>query len=292
VRRLALLTLFPLIAGAADLAVDHITITGSDLKPMEAKLALLGIPYQFGGQHSNHATEMALTSFPDGSYLELMGLQADADPQAVLAHYWSKQLLGNAGPTAWAVRPKDIAAEVKRLHAANVTVSEPERSGRARPDGVRLEWEASRVGAEPNGTFFPFLIHDFTPREQRAFPTGSPTTDTFRGVTRVVIAVRDLAASANRYRKAYDLPAPKELADAVFGARVAIFPGTPVVLAAPLNAQSWLTARLAQFGEGPCAFVLGAKGGSAPGAAATSQWSGSTIGWFNAATLGWHLGVE
>jgi hypothetical protein len=235
---------------------------------------------------------MALTSFPDGSYLELMGIQADADPQAVMAHYWSKQLLGNAGPTAWAVRPKDIAAEVKRLHAVGVTVSEPERSGRARPDGVWLEWEASRVGAEPNGTFFPFLIHDFTPREQRAFPTGQPTTDAFRGVTRVIIAVRDLNASTARYRKAYDLPAPQTPADTVFGARLAIFPGTPVVLASPLNKQSWINTRLAEFGEGPCAFVLGAKNPSTLPALGNSQWPGATVTWFNASTLGWHLGAE
>jgi hypothetical protein len=288
VRLLALLTLVPLLAGAADLAVDHVTITGSDLKAMEANLGPIGIRYEFGGQHSNHATEMALTSFPDGSYLELMGIQSNADPKALAAHYWSKQLQGNAGPTAWAVRPKDIAAEVKRLQAAGVTVSQPERSGRARPDGVRLEWEASRVGPEPNGTFFPFLIHDFTPRDQRAFPSGKPTTDVFRGVTRVVIAVRDLSASIDRYRKAYDLPAPTELMDATLSARLAIFSGTPVVLATPLNGQSWITARLAQFGEGPCTFVLGAKEPSTFHSTITSNWQGAAITWFN----GWHLGVE
>jgi len=286
VRRLAVLFLLPFIASSADLAVDHVTVTGTDLKAMEASLAAVGIRYQYGGPHSNHATEMALTSFPDGSYLELMGIQPNADPQAVKAHYWSMQLQGNAGPTAWAVRPDGhtggIAAEVKRLQAAGVMVSEPERSGRARPDGVRLEWEASRVGAEPNGTFFPFLIHDFTPREQRAFPTGSPTVSNFRGVTRVIIAVRDLNASTDRYRKAYNLPAPRESTDAVLGAREAIFSGTPVILATPLNAASWITTRLAQFGEGPCAFVLGSQANKDP----------KPITWLNAAKLGWHLGVE
>ena len=285
-QRLAVFFLIALLARSADLAVDHITVTGSDLKAMEANLAAIGIRYQYGGPHSNHATEMALTSFPDGSYLELMGLQPHADPQAVKAHYWSKQLQGNAGPTAWAVRPDlhtgGIAAEVKRLQAAGVTVSEPERSGRSRPDGVRLEWEASRVGAEPNGTFFPFLIHDFTPREQRAFPSGSPTVSTFRGVTRVIIAVRDLNASIDRYRKAYDLPAPKESTDTALTAREAVFPGTPVILATPLNPASWITARLAQFGEGPCAFVLGSQSNKTP----------KPITWLNAAKLGWHLGVE
>ena len=71
--------------------------------------------------------------------------------------------------------------------------------GGKRPDGVRLEWETAQVGAEPNGTFFPFLIHDFTPREQRAFPQGKPLNKDFGGVAKVVIAVHDLDASAKRY---------------------------------------------------------------------------------------------
>ncbi len=42
---------------------------------------------------------------------------------------------------------------------------------------------------------------------------------------------------------------------------LAWFPGTPVVLAAPLGSGSWLNTRLQQFGEAPCAFILGAKPG-------------------------------
>jgi hypothetical protein len=34
--------------------------------------------------------------------------------------------------------------------------------------------------------------------------------------------------------------------------------GNAVILAAPLNAQSWLADRLENFGESPCAFVLAA----------------------------------
>ena len=172
--RFALLVLFPMLMPAADLTghltIDHVTIAGKDLKTMQATLAALGIPTEYGGPHSNHATEMALTSFPDGSYLELIAIQPNADPAAVAKHYWSKHMQNDAGPSAWAVRPGDLAAEVKRLEASGVAVTSPARAGRARPDGVRLEWETANVGREPNGTFFPFLIRDFTPREQRAYP--------------------------------------------------------------------------------------------------------------------------
>ncbi len=282
--------------GAAELTVDHVSVAGRDLKQMQARLAALGIPTEFGGPHSNHATQMALTSFPDGSYLELIALQDKPDEKAVTAHYWSRQIRGNAGPTAWAVRAADTGAEVKRLRAAGIQVT-LQRSGRERPDGTRLEWEASPVGPGPNGVFFPFLIHDFTPREARAFPNGRPATRDFSGVKRVVIAVRDLKASIARYRQAYGLPEPMEQEDASFGARLAWFKGTPVMLAEPTNPQSWVARRIQQFGEGPCAFVLGKPENGTPRRAAyqtasKSRWFGVPISWFDSARLGWHLGFE
>lgn len=284
--------MIPSLLGAAELTIDHVTAAGKDLKALQANLAAVGIPSEYGGPHNNHATEMALASFPDGSYLELIAIQPNADAKALAAHYWSKHLQGNAGPAAWAVRPKDIAAEVKRLAAAGVTVNAPVRAGRDRPDGVHLDWETATVGSEPNGTFFPFLIHDFTPRAQRAFPKGKAGVQDFSGVFRVVIAVRDLDAAAARYRKAYALEAPIRQVDSSFGAHLAYLGGTPAILAAPLTSQSWLAARLEQFGEGPCAFILRVRKGGAYKAVMQTRWFGTTISWFDSDKLGWRLGFE
>ena len=189
------------LAGGADSKIDHVTISGSDLKQMQARLAAVGIASVYGGAHSNHATEMALVSFPDGSYLELMGIQQNADAQAVAAHVWGEYLKENAGPTAWAMRTKDLAAEVSRLKAAGVAVGAPSPSGRRRPDGVQLEWQTSDVGTGIRGTFFPFLIEDKTPRAQRVYPQGKPVTKEFHGVTRVVIAVRNLDDAIKLYHR-------------------------------------------------------------------------------------------
>jgi len=111
--------------GAAEISIDHVTVAGRDLKTMQANLAAAGIRSEYGGPHKNHATEMALTSFADGSYLELIALQPNADAKAVASHTWAKQMESNAGPCGWAARVKDIAAEVKRLQAAGVPVSAP-----------------------------------------------------------------------------------------------------------------------------------------------------------------------
>ena len=275
---------------AADSRIDHVTIAGSNLAKMQAALKSVGIDTVYGGPHTNHATEMALVSFPDGAYLELMAIQSNADPQAVSQHVWAKFLQQDAGPCAWALRVKDLAAEVARLKAAGVVVSAPTRSGRQRPDGVQLAWETSDVGDLLRGTFFPFLIHDFTPREQRAFPQGKPVTREFRGVARVVIAVKNLDDAIKLYHAAFGSPPPITQTDKEFGARLALLGGAPVVLAQPLNVDSWLTGRLAKFGEGPCAFILDAVNPSKLHAASKTRWFGGDISWFDATVLGWRLG--
>ena len=167
-----------------------------------------------------------------------------------------------------------MAAEVRRLHA-----EKPIRNGRRRPDGIQLEWETSGVG-EGRGTFFPFLIHDFTPRDLRAYPSGKPLTTDFTGVSKVFVAVKDLDAAVAKFQLAYGLPAPQREDDKVLAAKLASFAGTPVVLATPSSKQSWLTDRLQHFGEAPCAFVL------------RRAKSGKKITWLDSGKLGWHLGLE
>ena len=290
-QRLLPLLLVPLSLASADLSIDHVIVAGKDLKSMQAKLAAIGIPTEYGGRHNNHATEMALVSFPDGSYLELLAIQPDADPQALAAHQRTRQLQKDAGPCAWAARLKDIDSEVKRLRAAGVSVGEPVRSGRDRPDGTRLEWEATQVGEEPSGTYFPYLERDLTPRALRAFPRGKPTTQDFKGVATVVIAVRNLDAAIKRFRQAYDMPPPIRQSDPEFGAQLALLGNMPVILAAPLNAQSWLNGRLQEFGEGPCAFILSRRSGQRSTVSKT-RWFGIDVSWMDADKVGWHLGFE
>jgi hypothetical protein len=249
---------------AEQLHIDHVTVAGRDLHNMQQALEAVGIPAEYGGVHSNHATEMALTSFPDGSYLELIAIQPQADSAAVAAHTWSKFLEGNAGPCAWATRVAHIAAK-----------DNPLKNGRKRPDGVQLEWETAQIG-QGNGTFFPFLIHDFTPRDLRAYPSGKPTSTKFTGIVKIYIAVKDIDSAIAEYRRMYKLAAPARAEDSAFGAKLAAFQGTPVVLAAPLG-ESWLVERLQRFGEAPCAFVLG------------REKPAQEITWLDP---GWRLGIQ
>src|SRR5262249_4282584 len=113
-----------------------------------------------------------------------------------------------------------------------------------------------------------------------AYPTGKPLVADLTGVTKVYLAVKDLDAAIAQFQRTYGLRAPERRGDAAFGAKLASFAGTPVVLAAPPGAQSWLAKRIEEFGEAPCAFVLGrAK-------------PARQITWLDSAGLGWHLGLE
>jgi len=241
---------------AADLRVDHATLAGLDLKGMQQELAAAGLPSEYGGKHANHATEMATISFPDGSYLELISRQTDFDPKSFAGHAWVKYIETNAGPCAWAVRPIDFKDEVKRLKTAGVNMDDVTPSGRQRPDGVRLDWETVQVHGD-RGAFFPFLIHDITPHQNRVYPTGKPSAPQLAGITQVVIAVKDLDGAIAIYQKAYGLSDPIRKSDASFGANTAEFTGTPVVLASPLSQTNWIAARIAKYGDAPCAFAIG-----------------------------------
>lgn len=288
-----LLLLLPLHLMAATLQIDHVTIAGADIKTLQANLAAVGIQSVYGGAHVNHATEMALVSFPDGAYLEMMAIQPNADPHAVGEHVWAKFLRANAGPCAWAIRAKDIAAEVDRLKSAGIPVAAPVQSGRQRPDGERLAWQTSDVGSETRGTFFPFLIQDLTPRALRAYPQGQPVTRDFKGFSRLVIAVKDLDAAVKRYRQAFEFPEPIRQVDKDFGAHLAVFPGgASLILAQPLTADSWLSQRIGKFGEGPCAIVLSGARTSRYRAASKTRWFGADISWFDEQKLGWRLGFD
>lgn len=270
--------------------IDHVTIAGVHLDAMRQALTVAaGIPTEYGGPHSNHATEMALVSFPDGSYLEVMGIQPKPDPVALSMHVWSRFLENDAGPCAFALRVSDLNDEVRQLRAAKIAAGAPEPSGRSRPDGTKIAWETVNVGPGRRGSLFPFLIRDLTPRECRVYPSGGPTTDRFAGIAKVVIGVHDLEDAIAQYRRAFGLAAPRRQSDPAFAADLAWFQGTPIVLARGTNDQSWLSRRVRDYGDAPCAFVLMAASGIA---GSPSEWFGHPIFWLDNTKLAWRLGLE
>ncbi len=277
-------------SAAADLHIDHATAAGTNLDAMRQALGeVTGIQAEYGGPHSNHATEMALVSFPDGSYLELMGIQKNADSVAVSMHVWSRFLKDNAGPCAFALRVSEIKQEIAQLRGAGIQTGAAEASGRTRPDGVRLAWETVNVGPGNRGSLFPFLIRDETPHADRVYPSGKPSTDRFEGIANVVVGVDDLESAIALYRKAFRLPAPRRMKNDHLDANLALFEGTPIVLAQGVRADSWLSRRVREYGDAPCAFILKSRKSAA---GSSSKWFDTTVSWVDDNRLGWQLGIE
>ena len=274
------------------LKVDHVTIAGSQLGPLEQAFTGLGLKPAYGGPHSNGITHMALLSFADGSYVELISTLEPGQTSPL----WPIHIAGDGGPCAWAVEVDDVAAEAARLAALGVPVAGPTYLNRRRPDGVLVEWDLAFLGDQGPGATLPFIIKDRTPREWRVLPSTRAAEAGLWGVAMVVLGVEHLDRSADLFRSVYGWPAPRMDEDAGLGARLAHFPGTPVTLAAALAGSGWLAERLAQFGESPCAFLLGvsdvdATARSSP-LAGSGSWFGHRIMWFDPARLkGIRLGL-
>jgi hypothetical protein len=163
---------------------------------------------------------------------------------------------------------RDAAAALREARARGLqTLAGPVDGGRLRPDGQRLQWQSVRR-ATPD---LPFLCGDVTPAGPCVFPRGGEDASRRRtGVLEVHVAVRDLAATLDRYRRLLggdarlasvdpsDAGRPVDavlpgLADGAAGAVVQIA-STRLLLWGPerdLPADHPLRERLARRGEGP-----------------------------------------
>jgi Glyoxalase-like domain len=275
------------------LSVDHASICGSDLQAMQQAFTDAGLKPDYGGPHTTGGTHMALLGFDDGSYLEFIAPQtpgsADSSP-------WAKLLAADAGPCAWAVSSEDAQKEIDRLKAAGVAVEGPIKGSRKRPDNLAIEWVTAHVGGGTPGSTLPFVIEDRTPREWRVKTSDSVKDSGLSGIDLVVLAVNDLKASADRFCKAYGWSEPLIETHNEFGAKMAYFPGEPVLLVAPADNKSWLNERLRKFGETPVAFLLATQDFNAATKkyrlSGSKMWFAQRVTWFDANKLkGVRLGV-
>jgi hypothetical protein len=279
--------------GPVFITIDHASVCGSNLDTLRQAFTNIGLASEYGGPHANGITHMALLGFDNGSYLELIAPQTAGKTEG---SGWSNFMAGDAGPCAWAISSQDIEQDVVRLKAAGVPVSGPEAGSRKRPDGMSVEWQTASLGSGPPGSTLPFLIQDRTPRAWRVQPTQSLQGSGLTGFAAIVVGVRDLNAASALFEKAFnwDPPVMEEHRD--FDAKLAYFPGTPVILATPLNGRGWLADRLQKFGDSPAAFLLSAPDFNAASKkfhlSGSKTWFQQRVAWFDEHKLnGWRIGV-
>jgi Glyoxalase-like domain len=237
------------------LRIDHVTIAGSRLDPLQLAFAEAGLTTDYGGPHSNNITHMALLGFDDGSYIELISTLKPGQHSP----WWDAHIRNDGGPCAWALEVDDVAAETRRVAGLGVAVHGPTHYARERPDGVTIEWDLAILGDQGMGALLPFIIKDRTPRELRVSPSPSVAGTALTGVALVVIAVPEMEPASELFQRVYELPLPVISEWLELGARFAHFPGQPFALAAPLASDNWLAQRLARFGVSPCAYLIGSS---------------------------------
>jgi catechol 2,3-dioxygenase-like lactoylglutathione lyase family enzyme len=273
---------------------DHALICVSDLAITQQGLADVGLKPDYGGHHGHATTQMAQLGFPDGSYI---GVEAPVDASVETGTPQSTLMKANAGPCGWSATSTDIKGDLERISKLGVKVGEPEARSRTRPDGMLAEWRSASLGSGAPGSNLPFLIEDKGPRSNRA-PHASASIErtTLSGVGVVVLGVKNLDESIALFRKVYGLPAPEVEDHPEFGAKVAYFTGTPVMLAVAASPDSWVAERIGRLDQIPLAFLLHANDFKSASKhfslLAGKRWFNLDVSWFDVEKLhGVRLGI-
>jgi catechol 2,3-dioxygenase-like lactoylglutathione lyase family enzyme len=235
--------------------LDHVVIVVKDLEQAVHDYQELGFTVTAGGEHADGRTHNALIAFADGTYLELIafkeGVEADDHP------WW--RFVGTGGGYAdWALLCDDVAAEVQDLQQRGLPHTATRDGGRLRPDGVQLEWRGTTPAPERG---LPFLIEDLSPRDLRV-PSGAAAShrNGALGIQCVMIAVDDLARSANQYGSLFGMTIPAPEPDPLLAAETVRYSlgSASVVLAAARSGP--IRERVERAGVGPYAVMIATDG--------------------------------
>jgi hypothetical protein len=270
------------------ITLDHVPFAWQDLDEITAEFDRLGLATEYGGVHDNGVTHMSVLGFDDRSYVECIAERGNGDHD-----FWPSHIRADAGPSAWCVRVSDVVADAKRVLDAGYPVRGPFYGSRERDDGTLVEWDRAEYGTDDDMLFFPFAIEDRTPLSYRVSPSPSVAGGPLTGVGQVVLAVRDLEAGVRKLRDVYRFPRPRRDTVPEFG-RVASFPGVPVAVATPGDAD-WLADRLESFRKCPCTCLLATDDMETARAeyqlSEPVAWPDGRVAFFDSDLLGYRLGV-
>jgi catechol 2,3-dioxygenase-like lactoylglutathione lyase family enzyme len=177
--------------------IDHVVIVVKNLSQTIRDYEQLGFTVIIGGEHAHRGSHNALILFQDGSYVELIAFRHEP---RVKDNCWWDFLQTGEGLVDYALLSDNLAAELERLRARGLNVTDPMDGGRARPDGIRVAWRIGRVDGGEAG-HLPFLIDDATDRELRV-PIGDTAVhpNGVIGIERVTVAVPSVAVASPIYQ--------------------------------------------------------------------------------------------
>jgi len=160
-----------LLFAVQTVGIDHIIIGVPDLESgMRAFEQRTGVKPLRGGRHPMRGTENALVSLGNGSYLEIIAPQPDAQPNEMVT---ALRALKGPALVGWAVHVADATDAAARLAQAGFKASPLRPGSRVTPEGKKLEWVTFGV-EQPSGDAVPFFIRwgDTTEHPSTTSPGG------------------------------------------------------------------------------------------------------------------------
>lgn len=242
------------------LRLDHLVVLVNELPTAVTDYTAAGFRVVEGGRHADGLTENALIGFQDGTYIELIAFTDAGDTRD---NTWGwRQFAGRGGGLIdYCLASDDLAADVTRLRAAGLTVSNPTDGGRKRPDGAELRWRSARIWQ--SGRELPFLIEDRTPRELRV-PGGENTAQPngVTGIRELLVAVADVERIAAEFAALLEVEVPATRPDRKRDGLAAAFEAGAqgFTFVEPRMASGAVQLRIERAGLGPFEVLLRAAG--------------------------------
>lgn len=141
----------------AGLQIDHIVYATADLEgSVEDLTTRLGVEPVPGGRHVGRGTRNYLLSLGGGSYLELIGPDAEQSLPAGQALPFGMDGLTGPRLIGFAVKAPEIDDLVRRARAAGYDPGDVNEMQRATPEGGLLTWKLTMGGSHDG--LVPFLI--------------------------------------------------------------------------------------------------------------------------------------
>jgi catechol 2,3-dioxygenase-like lactoylglutathione lyase family enzyme len=138
--------------------IDHLIYATPDLDAaVEWVTAALGVRPMPGGRHPGLGTCNALLDLGGGAYLELMGIDSEAETVVEGPRPFGLDRIAGPRLAAWAAKADGIDQCVARARRFGYDPGPVQSMARRRPDGTELHWRLTSPGSHAVEVL-PFLI--------------------------------------------------------------------------------------------------------------------------------------
>jgi catechol 2,3-dioxygenase-like lactoylglutathione lyase family enzyme len=181
-------------ASAIPAHLDHVVLATPDLHATTAWIKnALGVEPSAGGQHTGRGTRNYLLALGGGSYLEIIGRDAD-QPDPPAPRSFGIDRLAEPALVAWAVRSAKLEDAVRIAAGHGFDLGTVQAMSRATPDGEVLRWRLT-FRQYDGASIVPFFIDWGTTRHPSVTAAGGATLTALRAQHPRPGAVRPLLAA-------------------------------------------------------------------------------------------------